>query len=143
MNAMLSMSDERLKHSLEVARLMKKLSADAGWSVEKCEEMFVLGYLHDIGYEFAEQQCDHASIGGELLRNQGYRYWREVFCHGKPDVDYVSDELTMLNIADMRIDSTGQEVGAESRLEDIASRYGRDSKQYIEAEQLAKKIGLL
>ena len=75
---MLSISNERLKHSLEVARLMKKSAEDAGWNKQKCEEMFVLGFLHDIGYEFAEQQCDHASVGGEMLKNQGYKYWKEV-----------------------------------------------------------------
>ena len=122
---------------------MKKSAEDAGWNKQKCEEMFVLGFLHDIGYEFAEQQCDHASVGGEMLKNQGYKYWKEVSCHGKLDVEYISEELTMLNIADMSIDSTGKEVGASARLSDIASRYGIDSKQYIEAEQLARKIGLL
>lgn len=140
---MLSISNERLKHSLEVARLMKKFAEDAGWNRQKCEEMFVLGFLHDIGYEFAEQQCDHACVGGEMLKNQGYKYWKEVSCHGKLDVEYISEELTILNIADMSIDSTGKEVGASARLSDIASRYGVDSKQYIEAEQLARKIGLL
>ena len=140
---MLSISNERLKHNLEVARLMKKSAEDAGWNKQKCEEMFVLGFLHDIGYEFAEQQCDHASVGGEMLKNQGYKYWKEVSCHGKLDIEYFSEELTMLNIADMSIDSTGKEVGVSARLSDIASRYGIDSKQYIEAEQLARKIGLL
>lgn len=140
---MLSISNERLKHGLEVARLMKKSAEDAGWTTQKCEEMFILGFLHDIGYEFAEQQCDHASVGGEMLKNQGYKYWREVSCHGKLDVEYISEELTMLNIADMSIDSTGKEVGVSARLSDIASRYGIDSKQYVEAEQLARKIGLL
>lgn len=122
---------------------MKKSAEDAGWNKQKCEEMFVLGFLHDIGYEFAEQQCDHASVGGEMLKKQGYKYWKEVSCHGKLDVEYISEELTMLNIADMCIDSTGKEVGANERLSDIAARYGVDSKQYIEAEQLARKIGLL
>lgn len=122
---------------------MKKSAEDAGWNKQKCEEMFVLGFLHDIGYEFAEQQCEHASVGGEMLKKQGYKYWKEVSCHGKLDVEYISEELTMLNIADMCIDSTGKEVGANERLSDIAARYGVDSKQYIEAEQLARKIGLL
>ena len=39
---MLNISYERLKHSLEVARLMKGLAADKGWSKQKCEEMFIL-----------------------------------------------------------------------------------------------------
>ena len=122
---------------------MKGLAADKGWSKQKCEEMFILGYLHDVGYEFSEQQCDHANIGGEMLRNQGYKYWKEVSYHGKLEVDYSSEELDMLNMADMRIDSKGNDVGVEKRLEDIATRYGKASMQFIEAELLAKKMNLL
>lgn len=140
---MLSISNERLKHSLEVARLMKETASDKGWSKEKCEEMFILGYLHDVGYEFAEQQCDHASIGGEILKSQGYKYWKEVSYHGKLEVDYSSEELDMLNMADMRIDSSGNDVGVAMRLEDIATRYGKESTQFVEAELLAKKLNLL
>jgi len=48
-----------------------------------------------------------------------------------------------LNMADMQIDSKGNHVGAEMRLKDIASRYGIESKQYVEAKLLAQKIGLM
>lgn len=137
---MLTISDERLKHSIEVARLMKKMSEDAGWSQEKCEEMFVLGYLHDIGYEFSEQQCDHASVGGRMLKIQEYKYWQEVFFHGKLNIEYMSEELTILNIADMNIDSKGHNVGIKERLKDIAVRYGEKSKQFVEAKLLIEKI---
>lgn len=140
---MLMISNDRLKHSIEVARLMKKEAEAAGWSAQKCEEMFVLGYLHDIGYEFAERQSDHASIGGELLKKQGYPYWREVACHGKLDVDYDSEELALLNKADMRINSSGQQVSIDMRLQDIGTRYGMESVQYKEAVLFSKKIGLL
>lgn len=139
---MLSISDERLKHSLEVARFMKKSAMDTGWTKQKCEEMFVLGLLHDIGYEFAEQQCDHASVGGEILKNQGYKYWQEVFYHGKLDVEFISEELTMLNIADMHVDSSGKKVTVAFRLKDICERYGVESIQYREAKELAEKLGV-
>ena len=78
-----------------------------------------------------------------MLRNQGYKYWKEVSYHGKLEVDYSSEELDMLNMADMRIDSKGNDVGVEKRLEDIATRYGKASMQFIEAELLAKKMNLL
>lgn len=137
---MLTISDERLKHSIEVARLMKKMAEEIGWTQEKCEEMFLLGYLHDIGYEFSEQQGDHASVGGIMLKRQKYKYWQEVFFHGKLNAEYTSEELTMLNIADMNIDSKGHNVGIKERLKDIAVRYGEKSKQFIEAKLLIEKI---
>lgn len=139
---MIGISNERLKHSLEVARMMKEMSEEAGWPESKCQEMFLLGYIHDVGYEFVENQCDHAEIGGEMLRAHGYKYWREVSLHGKVNCDYESEELRMLNIADMTVDSYGIRGGAEKRLEDIANRYGAESKQYMDAKQLAKQIGL-
>ena len=78
-----------------------------------------------------------------MLRNQGYKYWQEVSCHGKLEAEYSSKELDILNMADMQIDSKGNHVGAEMRLKDIASRYGIESKQYVEAKLLAQKIGLM
>jgi len=140
---MIGISNDRLNHSIEVARMMVELSEKAGWSPTKCQEMFLLGYVHDIGYEFAENQCDHADIGAKILKEQGYKYWQEVALHGKIDSSYESEELRMLNIADMSVDSHGIRVGAKRRLEDIAERYGVKSKQYLEAVQLANKIGLL
>lgn len=140
---MIGISNDRLNHSIEVARMMVELSEKAGWSPAKCQEMFLLGYVHDIGYEFAENQCDHADIGAEILKEQGYKYWQEVALHGKIDSSYESEELRMLNIADMSVDSKGNRVGAKKRLEDIGDRYGLESKQYLEAVQLANRIGLL
>lgn len=139
----LGISENKLKHSIAVARFMRKAAEDAGWSKQKCEEMFVLGLLHDIGYEFSEQQSEHAGIGGELLQKQGYRYWQEIAHHGNPHTEYSSIELDLLNTADLQVDAKGNVVGVRARLEDIASRYGRDSRQYTEAKALAQIIGLI
>ena len=56
---------------------------------------------------------------------------------------YSSDELKMLNLADMTIDSSGKHVGAEKRLIDIKGRYGEESQQYKDAKLLAHKLGLI
>jgi hypothetical protein len=40
-------------------------------------------------------------------------------------------QLTLLNIADMRVDSTGKEVGAKAKLLDISSMCGTASKQKV------------
>jgi len=55
----------------------------------------------------------------------------------------MSEELEILNTADMLIDSTGKEVTVQERLEDIASRYGKDSINYKLSCQIAKQVKLL
>ena len=40
----------------------------------------------------------------------------------------------------MQIDKYGNDVGFIKRLEDIENRYGKESKQYINAEKLIKKL---
>lgn len=140
---MVGISNDRLNHCLSVARFMKQLAESYSLPKEKCEEMFMLGYLHDIGYEYAEQAKDHPYVGAEMLRKQGYKYWQEILYHGQCDIEYSSQALTFLNTADLCVNSKGENVGALSRLADIGSRYGKESEQYITAVKLAKKIGLL
>lgn len=140
---MIGISSDRSKHCLAVARLMYEMATEKGWTENKCHEMFLLGYVHDIGYEFCEDQPDHPTVGAKLLKNQGYKYWREVKYHGVVTDKYSSDELKMLNLADMTIDSSGKHVGAEKRLIDIKGRYGEESQQYKDAKLLAHKLGLI
>lgn len=142
---MIGISTERMQHSLAVARKMKKMAESTipPLTKDKCEEMFILGYLHDVGYEFTAIQEDHAKVGGEVLNRQGFKYWKEVYCHGDPNTEYSSDALTLLNIADLTIDENGNEVDVKDRLNGIAKKYGKDSKQFVDAEKLAEKIGLI
>lgn len=129
---------DRLRHSLAVGRTMSELARDLmSWDNEKCEDMFVLGFVHDIGYEFTETQPEHALLGGESLRRAGYRYWHEVSSHGDPHPAYASDELMLLNLADMTTGRHGKHVTIEQRLADIGARYGTESRQYVDAERLA------
>jgi len=66
--------NDRLKHIVEVAKLMKEKAEIVG--LDK-EEMFTLGILHDIGYEFGENN-DHNFVGFEILDKQNYKYANEV-----------------------------------------------------------------
>ena len=140
---MIGISNDRLKHSVGVARLMYEMSLQKRWSLEKSKEMFSLGFLHDIGYEFSERQEEHPQIGGTMLKRQGYKYWKEVYYHGTVIDEYHSEELMLLDVADMLIDSCGVRVEATERLEDILRRYGIESMQYKGAKLLAKELGLL
>ena len=137
---MIKISEDRLKHSLSVARLMERKAKEKGWDDDKCREMFVLGYLHDFGYEYSEKQEEHPHIGGLLLKESGYKYWKEVYYHGEVDCEYRSDELELLNMCDMLINSKGELVTPEERLTDIKNRYGADSIQYKDASALVKQI---
>ncbi len=140
---MIKISNERLLHSIGVARLMEEISKNIyQWDEEKCQEMFVLGYLHDIGYEYSKIQSEHPVVGGLLLKKSNYKYWREVYYHGRLCDEYQSLELDLLNTADMQINSFGKKVTVEERLIDIKNRYGYDSKQYLEAAELAKRLKL-
>ena len=133
----------RLMHGMRVAEKMKQTVesnpaiCDAG-----ADELFFLGYIHDIGYNFVSKQDEHEHFAGELLKRQGYKYWKEVYFHGTPRCEYKSDELDLLNWADMTVDQTGTDVSLDERLEDIGKRYGKNSPQFKKATQLSKEINL-
>ena len=140
---MITISEDRLRHCLGVGRLMKEISLEKGESMEYAQEMFLLGYLHDIGYEFSSVQTEHNKIGGEMLKASSYRYWKEVYYHGEVQDEYWSKELDLLNACDMMVSSGGERISPQDRLSDIASRYGDDSPQFLTAFSLAKKLGLI
>lgn len=133
-------TENRMKHSLGVAKKMYEMTE--GRNEEHRRAMYTLGLLHDIGYAFAKAGEKHNKVGGEMLREQGYKYWREVQTHGEVDVETMSEEWILLNRADLQVESAGVDVGVERRLEDIGERYGEESKEYIDAKMLAERIGL-
>ena len=129
------MDFDRLKHSLAVVRKMVEIGKNKGLTETELQELFILGYNHDIGYEFGTNE-NHGAIGGNILNKSNYKYWKEVFYHGETDIEYHPLYLDILNMADMQIDKFGNDVGYTKRLEDIENRYGADSKQYIKAQKL-------
>ena len=135
--------EDRNKHIFAVARLMKENAEKIG--LDK-QEMFTLGLLHDIGYEFGGSE-EHHTVGAEILRKQNYKYYKEVLYHGKPNTGYSSKALDLLNFADMHIDKKGNFVSFEDRLEDIKSRRGEDSPHYKNSkaiiDELKKKLSKL
>ena len=124
------MDEDRLKHSYAVAKKMIELGKNEGLSEEELQELFLLGYLHDIGYQFGANE-NHNIIGGNLLKENDYKYWKEVYYHGVPNSEYQSMYLSILNAADMMIDKYGNVISFDKRIEDIKNRYGEESVQYI------------
>lgn len=131
----------RLKHGFRVAEKMKQaVENNPDICDASADEVFLLGYLHDVGYNFVDRQEDHEQVGGKLLMTQGYKLWQEAYYHGVPKCEYKSNELNLLNWADMTIDQSGKDVSMIERLEDIKKRYGKNSVQYIKAVQLSEEI---
>lgn len=136
-------TNERMAHSMAVARKMKEIAnSDPQKYPVNPEEAFILGILHDIGYEFSAEQKDHGRIGGELLKNQGYQYWQEIYFHGTTQDKFTSPMLNLLNYADMTTGPQGQSLTVEERIQDIENRYGASSWQTTEAIALAKKLNI-
>ena len=133
------MDEDRLRHSIAVARKMVEIAKSKNLSDEDIKNCFIIGYHQDIGYEFTKNGNNHNTIGGEILRNN-FKYWREIYYHGEINVEYKSLYLDILNQADMQIDKYGNDVGYDKRLEDIKSRYGEDSEVYNKCCKIVDKI---
>ena len=129
------MSNDRKKHVWAVAEFLKNFASQKNMSKEEIQDLFVLGLLHDIGYEFCNQKntYKHNIIGGNLLKEQGYKFWKEIYFHGVANSSYQSYYLNLLNWADMHIDSSGNIVSYEERLKDI---YARHNKSAIALESM-------
>ena len=60
--------------------------------------------------------------------------------HGDETVENMTDELFILNCADMMTGPSGEDFTFEERLEEIASRFGKDAAPYkkcvIEVQKL-------
>lgn len=134
------MDKDRLNHLLAVANKMIEIGKNLNLKNNELQDLFVLGYNHDIGYDFCSNKLEHNIVGGEILKNNGYKYWKEVYYHGNPNCEYQSLFLKILNMADMQIDKYGNDVGYEKRLEDIKLRYGENSVQYINANKVIKDM---
>ncbi len=134
-------TENRWKHILGVARKAKEFALKMKPNDEKyAEDMFLLGLLHDLEYEFSETGYRHSGIGGEILKRSGYKYWNEVADHGYSENTDMTDELFILNYADMSVAVDGKICTMVERLEDIGIRYGIDSSAYrksvLEIEKL-------
>ena len=133
------MNENRLKHSLAVARKMVEIATKKGMTDEDINNCFIIGFNHDIGYEYSKNGLNHNIIGGELLKDAGFIFWKEIYYHGVVTDEYESIYLDILNQADMQIDAHGNDVGYEARLEDIKSRY-KESDVYNKCLCLVNKI---
>ena len=134
------MDFDRLKHSYAVGKKMIEIGKKLNLNDDELSDLFLLGLNHDIGYEFTQKGVNHNKIGGNILKNNEYKYWKEVYYHGEITDEYNSLYLTILNQADMQIDKYGNDVGYDKRLEDIKNRYGQESDIYLKWVKLVSAI---
>lgn len=134
------MDFDRLKHSYAFGKKMIQIGRELGLKETELNNLFLLGLNHDIGYEFTENGVNHNKIGGNILKNNGYKYWKEVYYHGDISDEYNSLYLTILNQADMQIDKYGTYVGYDKRLENIKNRYGEESDIYLKCVNLVDRV---
>ena len=107
---------------------------------DKARSLFTMGLTHDFAYAFVENQTDHEHEGGRILKLSGFDWAEAVFDHGDPDVENWTDELLILNLADMTTSPDGKPTTIGQRLEDIENRYGTNSIQATKARKLTKRI---
>ena len=140
----IGITEDKLHHIIGVARKAYQIAKSMGKDEAFCRRCFMLGYLHDVGYEFSSKPHQHPDISAKLLLDIGIpanSFYDTIKNHGRCVSD-MSDEYIILNMADMLIDAKGREVNVSERLEDIKKRYGRYSNQYLTACAICLRIGL-
>lgn len=137
-------TENKIKHSLEVARLCAELASEECKDESYIQACFVMGLLHDIGYE-------DGLVKGHSKRSANYIDSLELFlCDIKDAIATHGQEILLansfseiLNKADLQVNSKGERVCVFSRLADIKERYGVDSEEYKRAGILAERLGLV
>lgn len=137
----IGIDENRLHHLLGVARACYSYGKEIfHWEEEKSREMFLVGFLHDVGYEFVEDPIQHEEVGGNILKQLGFRYAQEVSSHGNPHSTFTSKELFILNLADLTVSHDGTPRTMQQRLYLVIQRYGENS---IQAKRLQGMINLV
>ena len=136
-------SEDRMRHIISVARKAYKLAKENGCSENFARKMFVLGFIHDIGYEFTQKDShnDHVKIGSDLMYLLFGQTVAEIEEHGNPSTKNWA-ELYFLNQADMTVGHNGVPCSVEERMEKAKERYGEQSMAYKKTVRLAKALHL-
>ena len=115
-------NDNRMKHMLGVARKMYNMT-EGDESLKR--KMWLIGFLHDVGYEWDESLrhgIESANLINEVFgKNDISIYIRN---HGTPAI--VDDVQDLLNYCDMTVDYDGTPCTIGQRLANIEKR-GKDT----------------
>lgn len=126
------LNENKIRHIVQVAQearywLDKVLPENDGHREEKLDAAFVMGLLHDIGYDKLDEGDDptkHAAISAEMARHfvdYADEIVKAIADHGHDDCK--SPFAYALNKADLTVDSHGRMVDMESRVKKIEENY--------------------
>lgn len=141
--------DDKLKHMCSVAELMYSRALALKGDLAFAEDMYLLGFVHDLGYFI--QGPGHPAAGASILERCGYCYSDHVRHHGDGDLpDCFGDKndnsrfaMNLLQWCDMSVMPDGTIVDMDTRLSDIEHRYGRSSKAFESAVEIAERLRLV
>lgn len=130
-------SENKIKHSLAVARKCAQLAHDQGMNENAQNACFVMGLLHDIGYEINPTNTHPKTSYYMLCHMEMYKY--EVFeairDHGTKYKNLTEFDK-ILNTADLMIGYDGTELTPENRIQQIAEYHGEDSTHIEHAKAM-------
>ena len=137
-------SENKLKHSLGVARQCEALANENGMTEEAQMACFVMGFLHDIGYESASEITKHPVESGNYI--DAFLKHKDLCVdaiknHGKRRDDFSVFDI-ILNTADLTVNYEGSSVSVNDRLEGIKQRHGEDSIHYQHAVEIGEYYGI-
>ncbi len=148
----IGISEDRLHHILGVARKAYKIALERGHDKTFATKMFVIGWNHDIGYEFSKYKEEHPMVSAAILSNAFYDEGQNLGENGGNAINAIyshglyteekTEEWIILNQADMQISPGGKEVSVSQRLNDIKERFGDYSDEYLTACDIAYITGL-
>lgn len=138
---MSGISEDKLKHTIGVARKCYDLALHKyDLSEDEAKSAFVMGFLHDIGYEFVDDTSKHPEESYKLVKSIDDNMLNAIRSHGNPDVEVCTVWNDILNEADLTTSSKGEDCTMFYRLADICLRYGKDSNEFKNAKRLADKF---
>lgn len=124
-------TENKLHHILGVARKAYQLAKDLGYNEKFARDMFVLGWTHDIAYEFDD--VHHQSLGAEMMAHFGIdnEYTYEISRHGIPQQDEdIGVIYLILNCADLTTSPEGKPVTIDERIEEVGNRIDKNHPWY-------------
>lgn len=126
------LNQNKINHCVQVAYqarqyLAEMLPDDDPDRLEKLDAAFIMGLLHDVGYDKLGKHDDptpHAEISADMVRHfmkHAFEVQDAIRRHGRDDCSNVFGYA--LNKADMTVDSNGNMVSMEDRMARIERNY--------------------
>lgn len=145
----IGITEDRLRRSLSIARKAYKIATYMKCGEEFARKMFLIGLIHDIGYEFTQDPDKYPEESGAILASICGGYLSPL---SRDSINAIKEcrkyptkhtpEYTILNMADMQIDKQGNEVSVTQQLETIKAEFGEHSNEYLTACDICFIIGL-